>query len=37
MDESYGPVINDGVVTNHHPHPAGGDISTDGIYEEEGN
>ena len=37
MDESYGPVINDGVVTNHHPHPAGGDIGTDGIYEEEGN
>ena len=42
MDESYGPVINDGVVTGgHRPHNChcnpGGDISEDGIYDEEGN
>ena len=40
-DESYGPVINDGTV-GPHPHTPcncnpGGDIPTDGIYDEEGN
>lgn len=41
IDESYGPVINDGTVRPPKPHHCdcnpGGDISEDGIYEEEGN
>ncbi len=38
MDESYGPVINDGtVMTPGTPHLPGGDIGDNGIYEEEGN